>query len=99
MNRTNVLLAASVLLSMVLRPAVASDPPAGFTALFNGKDLSGWRGRQRDYSPYKEAALTTDEQAAAEQQRNRGRFGRQRYRNIIQQKLTQAIAQADTEYC
>ena len=23
----------------------AWTPPAGFTALFNGKDLSGWRGR------------------------------------------------------
>ncbi len=22
----------------------ASKPPAGFTALFNGKDLTGWRG-------------------------------------------------------
>src|SRR5262245_31266589 len=24
--------------------ALAAQPPAGFTALFNGKDLSGWRG-------------------------------------------------------
>lgn len=25
-------------------PAVAAEPPAGFTPLFNGKDLSGWHG-------------------------------------------------------
>jgi hypothetical protein len=40
-----------------------SAPPKGFTALFNGKDLSGWRGRQQDYSPYVEAKLTKDELA------------------------------------
>ena len=39
-------------------------PPAGFTSLFNGRDLSGWRGRQRDYSPYEEAKLTKAELAA-----------------------------------
>ena len=27
--------------------AVADEPPAGFTALVNGKDLSGWRGTVR----------------------------------------------------
>ncbi|HEY2431817.1 MAG TPA: DUF1080 domain-containing protein [Vicinamibacterales bacterium] len=39
-------------------------PPAGFTALFNGRDLSGWRGRQQDYSPYEEATLSKDALAA-----------------------------------
>lgn len=28
-----------------------NQPPDGFTALFNGKDLSGWRGRKRDLDP------------------------------------------------
>ncbi|HEX9365025.1 MAG TPA: hypothetical protein VF921_00275, partial [Vicinamibacterales bacterium] len=37
--------------------------PKGFTVLFNGKDLSGWRGRQQDYSPYVEAKLTKEELA------------------------------------
>jgi len=36
-----VLLAASAVCST---PARADDPPPGFTALFNGKDLAGWRG-------------------------------------------------------
>jgi hypothetical protein len=41
-------LTATALLTASLTPAVlgqgAVEPPAGFTALFNGKDLSGWRG-------------------------------------------------------
>ena len=45
-------------------------PPAGFTALFNGKDLSGWRGRQGTYSPHAEALLTKDELAAKQVQWN-----------------------------
>lgn len=33
-----------------------NKPPAGFTALFNGKDLTNWRGRPH-LSPEKEAAM------------------------------------------
>jgi hypothetical protein len=38
-----------------------NTPPEGFTNLFNGKDLTGWHGRQGDYSPYVEAKLPADE--------------------------------------
>jgi len=51
------------------RPEVrvmVQDAPKGFTKLFNGKDLTGWRGRKGDYSPYVEAKLTKEEQAAAQ---------------------------------
>jgi hypothetical protein len=41
-----------------------NQPPAGFTSLFNGRDLSGWRGRQPNYSPYEQAKLTPAELAA-----------------------------------
>ena len=41
-----------------------NQAPPGFTSLFNGKDLSGWRGRQPDYSPYDQAKLTPEELAA-----------------------------------
>lgn len=41
--------------------------PAGFTPLFNGKDLSGWRGRPH-LDPAKEAGMTK-EQLAAEQKK------------------------------
>lgn len=37
--------------------------PAGFTSLFDGKDLAGWRGRQGTYSPHEEAALAPDVRA------------------------------------
>ena len=30
--------------------APLNKPPSGFTALFNGKDLTGWRGRQPNYN-------------------------------------------------
>ncbi len=41
-----------------------NQPPAGFVSLFNGKDLSGWRGREPNYSPYEQAKLTPEELAA-----------------------------------
>ena len=45
-------------------PAIAqNNPPAGYTALFNGKDLNGWRGRQPNYNPAEEAKLTKEELA------------------------------------
>jgi hypothetical protein len=41
----------------------AADPPPGFTALFNGKDLSGWYGLP--HTDPKELAAMTPEQRAA----------------------------------
>ena len=38
-------------------------PPEGFVALFNGKDLTGWRGGKTE-NPLKRLALSTDERAA-----------------------------------
>ena len=41
-----------------------NQAPKGFTALFNGKDLAGWRGRQGTYSPYEQAKLSPADLAA-----------------------------------
>jgi hypothetical protein len=41
--------------------------------LFNGKDLSGWRGRQPDYSPYEEAKLSREALAEKQAQWNADR--------------------------
>src|SRR3954467_11489736 len=44
-----------------------SPAPAGFTSLFDGKDLKGWRGRPGGggvFSPYVEAKFTPEERAA-----------------------------------
>ena len=38
-------------------------PPQGFTALFNGKDLTGWRGGKTE-NPLKRLALSAEERAA-----------------------------------
>ena len=50
-----------------------NQAPSGFTALFNGKDLSGWRGRQPNYSPHAEALLAKEELAAKQAQWNADR--------------------------
>lgn len=50
--------------------APLNQAPAGYTNLFDGRDLNGWRGRQQDYSPYAEAKLTPDELAAKQAQWN-----------------------------
>ena len=64
---------ASVILSGQSAPAA---PPAGFTMLFNGKDLSGWRGRPGGggvFSPYVEAKFTPEERAAKQKEWNADR--------------------------
>jgi 3-keto-disaccharide hydrolase len=50
-----------------------SAPPKGFTKLFNGKDLSGWRGRQPNYNPAEEAALSKEALAAKQAEWNAAR--------------------------
>jgi hypothetical protein len=43
--------------------AQASDPPRGFVALFNGKDLSGWHGMPH-FDPRKLAAMSEEDRTA-----------------------------------
>ncbi len=60
-----------LLLLFAAAPLAAADkplntPPAGFTALFNGKDLTGWKGlvknvRDRQKMPAEELAKAQDE--------------------------------------
>ncbi len=50
-----------------------SRPPAGFTSLFDGKDLAGWRGRQPNYDPRAEAQLSKEDLAAKQAQWNAAR--------------------------
>ena len=49
------------------------QPPRGFTTLFNGKDLTGWRGRQPNYNPAEEAKLSKSELAAKQAEWNTAR--------------------------
>ena len=56
-------LSVVVLLLMSAAGANAAEPPKGFTALFNGKDLTGWHGMPH-FDPYKLAAMTEDQRKA-----------------------------------
>ena len=40
-----------------------NQPPNGYRALFNGKDLSGWRGMGH-FDPYKLAAMSDEDRDA-----------------------------------
>jgi hypothetical protein len=63
-------LLAAGCLSAFAQEGTLNQPPKGFAALFNGKDLSGWRGRQPNYDPQAEAALSKEEQAGKQAQWN-----------------------------
>jgi len=54
-------------------PQGVRKPPKGFVALFNGKDLSNWRGRQPNYDPAAEAALPKEELARKQAEWNAAR--------------------------
>ena len=72
--RTVAMMAACAAASVMLgAQSTAATPPAGFTVLFNGKDLSGWRGRPGGggvFSPYVEAKFTPEERAAKQKEWN-----------------------------
>ncbi|HUR47377.1 MAG TPA: DUF1080 domain-containing protein [Candidatus Saccharimonadales bacterium] len=44
--------------------------PEGFTALFNGKDLSGWKGLLRVDNPFKRAKLSSEETQKLQEEAN-----------------------------
>ena len=57
------LLVATAFASLVLSgSASAAQPPAGFTALFNGKDVTGWRGGST-FDHRKLLAMTPEQRA------------------------------------
>lgn len=57
-------LAAAPFLASAADGDGAPNPPEGFTALFNGKDLTGWKGLVED--PEKRAKMSKEELAAAQ---------------------------------
>ena len=61
-----VLAIAAGTVAMEIQKPDPPKPPKGFTALFNGKDLTGWRGRQPNYNSAEEASLSKE--ALAEKQ-------------------------------
>ncbi len=64
--RLRAVLAALIVLASSCLPANAADavePPEGFTALFNGEDLSGWHGMPH-FDPRKLAAMKEEERSS-----------------------------------
>ena len=77
MNRINhlvgIVAALTFTATLVAAPQSPKKPPKGFTSLFNGKDLSGWRGRQPNYNPVEEGKLTPDDHKAKQAEWNTAR--------------------------
>ena len=59
-----VLALAICVMAVTRTPAADNTPPEGFAALFNGKDLTGWKGLVAD--PPKRAKMTPEELAEAQ---------------------------------
>src|ERR1041384_703703 len=79
------LVAFAALASTAAAQSVNPAPPAGFTSLFNGKDLKGWRGRPGGggvFSPYVEAKFTPEERAAKQAEWNADRDLRSEERRV-----------------
>jgi len=60
-----VLLSLFTLTATTAEEKALNKPPEGFTALFNGKDLSGWKGLVKD--PKSRAKMTPEELAKAQE--------------------------------
>src|SRR5947208_726176 len=77
MRTTLAAAAFAAALALVPRGPLAADepkPPAGFTALFNGKDLTGWQG----HTTMKERA-TLSKEKLAELQEKRNKTAREHW--------------------
>jgi hypothetical protein len=62
---TGIFLIAAAIVSLTASPhRLMADPPEGFLALFNGRDLYGWKGLVAD--PEKRAAMKPEELAEAQ---------------------------------
>ncbi|HWC88450.1 MAG TPA: DUF1080 domain-containing protein, partial [Pirellulales bacterium] len=61
MHRPLAMLLLSLLVTASAASAAENEPPAGFTALFNGRDLTGWYGLNAN--PEKVAAMPEEERA------------------------------------
>lgn len=58
-----------VLCAVLVSASQAAEPPPGFTSLFNGRDLSGWRGRPH-LDPRQEAVGSAADRAARQNRWN-----------------------------
>jgi hypothetical protein len=62
--RTPLIALAFLALAAIAARTDEPKPPEGFTALFNGQDLSGWHGSGDTFDPRKLAAMSEEERKA-----------------------------------
>ena len=70
---TLVVLTALTATALARQPQPFNKPPKEFAALFDGKDLNGWRGRQPNFNPVEEARMPKDALAAKQAEWNAAR--------------------------
>ena len=63
MKKTIAILILGVMCSAALADDAVVTPPEGFTALFNGKDLTGWHGAGQTFDPARLAAMSPEDRA------------------------------------
>lgn len=66
MNKLGILLLLATASTVHAADKANNVPPEGFKALFNGKNLEGWKGLIGDGNPYKIRAMSDKDRAAAQ---------------------------------
>jgi hypothetical protein len=78
------LFAANLLFAAaLLAPAADNAPPAGFTSLFNGKDLTGWKVPAGDNGHWKVVDGTIDCDAKSEAKGEKSLWTEKSYRDFV----------------
>jgi len=74
---------AACLLSTAAIQAADNTAPAGFTALFNGRDLTGWKAPDGDNGHWKVLAGAIDYDAESEAKGDKTLWGEKEYRDFV----------------
>jgi hypothetical protein len=68
---------------LAVRVAAAAEPPAGFTALFNGRDLSGWEVPAGDNGHWKVVDGVIDYDAQSEATGDKSLWTQKEYGDFV----------------
>ncbi len=86
MHRTCCVLAAAVLAALaagIVAPAADTKPPEGFTSLFNGTDLTGWKVPAGDNGHWKVKDGVIDYDARSEAKGEKNLWTTKNYRDFV----------------
>jgi hypothetical protein len=72
----------ALMMVLVLGASAQSNAPAGFTSLFNGKDLTGWRIPQGDNGHWRVVDGTIDYDARSEATGDKALWSEKEYRDL-----------------